>query len=499
MNPDFSDRLTLPHSKAEIVDKGSARRTRVSLTWRLFFFWHLLLASRILSIWVDFLQCSDPLSSPTPSTQLQVPDRTSQLSPTQQTHDHAQIGRSAASSPVLGDHRAKDFSFLLRPEIYHPLTALNVPLPFRNSSKQPGPETPLEDLLAGGHFRAAAVAAAQELTGSGSRTAEPPVDPHDHARIFRLLYTRLACLTLVDGTALASQEVKALEDLNNPRMYVDEATGEHLAPWELRVLNVRLQALGLGDTRRAVMSYHDLAREARERVRRAATNHDNSARELWRERLHELGIRVAGALIEMDDLTGAAAHLKSLKDKGPSNSNSSKLAISKSLLWLQLGDVESARECAARHTDEEEETTGQVILALCDMADSEYAAALDKWQDLREVVEDEMVGVNAAVCLLYLGKLQEVCPSTLFLIRFYLFLVEDDLLTILTIDIQGRGILESLVESGHSSHTLLFNLSTMYELCTEKHRNDKLSLAERVAAMEVSPKGWEKTTADFKL
>ena len=50
-----------------------------------------------------------------------------------------------------------------------------------------------------------------------------------------------------------------------------------------------------------------------------------------------------------------------------------------------------------------------------------------------------------------------------------------------------------------SSHTLLFNLSTVYELCTEKHRNMKMKLAERVAGMEESQAGWEKTNADFKL
>ena len=64
---------------------------------------------------------------------------------------------------------------------------------------------------------------------------------------------------------------------------------------------------------------------------------------------------------------------------------------------------------------------------------------------------------------------------------------------------QGRDVLESLIESGLSSHTLLFNLSTMYELCTEKNRNLKTKLTERVAAMEESPAGWEKTNADFKL
>jgi hypothetical protein len=59
--------------------------------------------------------------------------------------------------------------------------------------------------------------------------------------------------------------------------------------------------------------------------------------------------------------------------------------------------------------------------------------------------------------------------------------------------------LESLVDVGCASHTLLVNLSMMYELCTERSRTWKLQLAEKVAAMEATPSGWEKTNADFKL
>ncbi|KAK5996722.1 Trafficking particle complex subunit 12-like protein [Cladobotryum mycophilum] len=367
----------------------------------------------------------------------------------------------ASPIPQVGEARPKDFSFLLRPEIYHPLTPLNVPAPFRNSSKQPDAEASIDELLAKGHFRAAAIAAVQELTGSGSSGG---VDPKDAQRIFKLLYTRLACLTLVDATTLAAQEVKALEDLNDARRYIDDATGEHLVPWELRVLNVRLQALGFGDPRRAVMSYHDLAREARDNARGAATKHDNSARELWKARLHDLGIKVAGALIDMNDPSGAAHHLKSLRDRGDG-----KLAFAKALLFLHLGDAESARACAEQCSEDAEQTE-DIILALCDMADSNFADALEKWQDLKESTEDEMIGVNTAVCLLYLGKIQD-----------------------------ARTILEGLVNSGLSSHTLLFNLSTIYELCAEKNRNLKLKLAEQVASLDESPAGWEKTNADFKL
>ncbi|XWW96114.1 hypothetical protein V2A60_004084 [Cordyceps javanica] len=373
--------------------------------------------------------------------------------------------RQAASSPVsqIGEPHRKDFSFLLRPEIYHPLTPLNVPLAFRSSPRQPDPRDRPEDLLARGHFRAAAIAAVQELTGSG---AGPGVDARDTRRIFDLLYTRLACLTLIDATPLAAQEVKALEDLNSVRTYVDDATGEHLVPWELRVLNVRLQALGFGDPRRAVMSYHDLAREARERISRAAARRDRPDGELWKARLQDLGIKVAGALIDMDDLPGAAHQLRGLRGRGDA-----RLELSRALLWLQLGDADSARECARRCADDDDaETTESIILALCDMAETDHEAALAKWQALRADLDDEMVGVNAAICLLYLGRI-----------------------------VEGREILEGLVDRGYSSHTLLFNLSTMYELCTDRNKALKVKLTERVAAMDESSAGWERTNVDFKL
>jgi len=60
-------------------------------------------------------------------------------------------------------------------------------------------------------------------------------------------------------------------------------------------------------------------------------------------------------------------------------------------------------------------------------------------------------------------------------------------------------VLEGVVDDGCSSHTLLFNLTTMYELCTEKPKTLKLDLARRVADLPPSTEGWEKTNADFKL
>ena len=62
-------------------------------------------------------------------------------------------------------------------------------------------------------------------------------------------------------------------------------------------------------------------------------------------------------------------------------------------------------------------------------------------------------------------------------------------------------MLEDLVNQGHSFHALTFNLSTVYELCTERSRSLKIGLAERVAEMEGEggEVGWEKVNGDFKL
>lgn len=254
----------------------------------------------------------------------------------------------------------------------------------------------------------------QALTSSPvsavAAAAHPPVDPSDHARVFELLYTRLACLCLIDATSLAAQESKALEDLNSA-FYLDPLTGAHLVPWELRVLGVRLQAIGFGDPRRAVMSYYELAREARTQLARAGKRGEEGR--VWRERLEELGVKVAGALIEMDDLDGAAEHLATLGDTDAANDGKGRLAMSRALLWLHLGDVEAARRCVRSAEDEAESTSERIVNALADMADGEYKTALEEWEALKSTMEengehDEMVGVNLAVCLLYTGKMAEV-------------------------------------------------------------------------------------------
>ncbi|KAH8592540.1 hypothetical protein B0O99DRAFT_630017 [Bisporella sp. PMI_857] len=416
-------------------------------------------------------QMAPRLQSPQPS------NLSSNLSsnPSFKTAHSTLSNRGSITSP------AKDFGYLLRPEIYHPLTLLDVPPPFRVLSAQPDPSTLLNILISSGHFRSAAIKAGQILTSSS-----PPISASDHEQIFALFYTRLSCLTLCNQTALASQEVKALEDLNSS-YYRDPETLTHLVPWELRVLAVRLQGMGFNDARRGVMGYYDLAREARLILTTlkkplshpttspsTETHSIASEIELWETRLHDLGIRVGSALIEMEDLEGATRHLKSLK---PAPSQSKELEFQKALLWLYLGDVESAHRCIASTADTG--SSDKVILALSHIADNDPESSVSVWESLisesTSAAETAMYRQNLAVCHLYLGKLSS-----------------------------AREALEELVNIGNSFHALTFNLSTIYELCTERSRSLKIGLAERVAEMSDSMKegaevGWEKVNGDFKL
>ena len=84
----------------------------------------------------------------------------------------------------------------------------------------------------------------------------------------------------------------------------------------------------------------------------------------------------------------------------------------------------------------------------------------------------ELLTQNLAVCLLYTGEIE-----------------------------RANQLLESLVDEGQNFPALLFNLATVYELRSERARERKVKLAERVAGHghEEGAMGCERNGADFKL
>ncbi|TPX19620.1 hypothetical protein DIZ76_017412 [Coccidioides immitis] len=318
---------------------------------------------------------------------------------------------SVPSTPTLSVD--KSFSFLLRRDIYHPLSQLEVPPAFRSEFRALPPNASLhsallilDDLLSEGHFLLAAHFSAAILTS-------PIISSNDHSSIFSLFYTRLACLELCGNTLLAAQEVKALEDLSSAFYYLDSDTGsrsQHVVPWPLRVLAVRLQSIGFGDARRGITGLYELGLEARTQILRPEIGHEE--KNMWKERLGDLGIRAVNTLIEMGDLEAARRSLASMKVPQANGLEIARMV----LLHLRIGDIEAARVLLESSPN----VSGGILGPLLGMAEGRFTDAVTEWRNLREhqvITEDEtLVAQNLAVCLLYVGKLNEVTPYIVFFV-----------------------------------------------------------------------------------
>ena len=217
---------------------------------------------------------------------------------------------------------------------------------------------------------------------------------------------------------------------------------------------MRLQGIGYGDGRRGVGGYYDLAKEARAEVKKAV---GPEQKQTWKERLKELGLYVANALVEMGDAGAAVRHLESLR---PRDGKDEVLEGRLALLYIDVGNADAARQCLS-------DAGASDLRPLLSMADGRYADAAEEW---RTLPSSDLVTQNLAVCLFYTGKVDE------------------------TLELLGQ-----LVEKGRSFHALTFNLATVYELCSEKGRQRKEDLVERVSKGIEGKGGGERGLVDFKL
>ena len=154
----------------------------------------------------------------------------------------------------------------------------------------------------------------------------------------------------------------------------------------------------------------------------------------------------------MGDLPAAARHLETLTPRDD-------ILLSRlALTYIHLGDLDAAKNCLTTLS------TPTPLTPLLTMASVNYSAAISEW---RALPSSDLVTQNLAVCLFYIGKVDETVE-----------------------------LLEGLVnEKGRSFHALTFNLATVFELCSEKGRERKGELVERVEREGMGERG----AADFKL
>ena len=349
-----------------------------------------------------------------------------------------------------------DLSFLQDSGQYLQIPTDDVPDAFLNSPHQPPADTILADLLKHGHFRRAAEAALKELL---------ECQPSDAKRIFELLYNRLACLVLISRLDFASHEAGPLIDFLARSPPGAEAV-VLLIPWELRLLLVRLQSIAATDGgRRGIMSLYALAAEVRQHIHDAKLAKQNDQMELWSARLSDLGLRVADALVEMGELETATRHLDTLV-----GIEESEFAYRKALLRLRVGDLAGAQACIDQIQNEGRKAS---LAPLMQVAWGDITQAVDMWRGMEEADSTGGLTVtNLAVGLLYTGQIA-----------------------------QAKNLLEYLVQREPAFPGLLFNIATVYELCTERTMDRKAALVDSLAAREPRPDtgGFERANYEFKL
>lgn len=437
------------------------------------------------------------------------------------------IPRNRSLSPNP-NRPALDLNLLLRPGLYNPIPTNNIPPPFLHSSHQPAPDTPLPQLLQTGHFRLAAERAADTLSSS-------EVSPFDIPRVLDLFYTRLACLVLVSHATLAAKEARTLLDIlaretgnashsqpgsragSRERPPLDRIAILALIPWPLRLLLERLKTVLTNDARRGIMNLYQLGAECRAQFSRARKEGDEEGMRVWRERLADLGVRVAGELVGMGEFDTAGRHLSMLDDglvvedgvsadEGDGGGRERiAMAVRKALLYLRIGDVDTARECytdlvSTSTTDSSPPLDLEVLRVLTFMAEADYVSPVELLERLLTLhPSNELLRHNLAVCLLYNGDVQRA----------------NSLLEGMVGKADGAAASsEDDAVSGESPvfSALLFNLATIYELRTEKARERKVKLVERVADRKVADNvagvggegrngvaGYERLGLEFKL
>ncbi|TIA10379.1 hypothetical protein D6C80_08067, partial [Aureobasidium pullulans] len=282
-----------------------------------------------------------------------------------------------------------------------------------------------------------------------------PTSPRHRSRNFtitqtivQLLYTRFACLVLCNQSTLAAKEAKPLSDLlaRESSTYTRPHREIFLEqiPWPLRLLLLKLQVLGTADAhRRAIMGLYSLSSECRTLAQKARVDKDEEAFKMWKSRLSDLGIRVAGELVEMGELETARRHLATLAlEPATTEAEMLEMCIRKTLLLLKIGDTKAAEECLATstssseshtHTDENLLIQQHVLSALTSLSTSNYTSAVTQLQSLNSTYpSNPLILHNLAIANIYSNNV-----ST------------------------ASSILESLVsETEIVFPTLLFNLST---------------------------------------
>lgn len=281
--------------------------------------------------------------------------------------------------------------------------------------KEIGDEDP-PALIEKGLFIEAAVKAQESIISLGSSTT-------DYKSVFDLWNIRLKALLLAGHEKHACDEARFLGDLDSEKYRLDSMTS--VVPWDLRSLVVLLQLRGDGSATLAKL--YAMAKECRVEAHMAQdktkthaeidSDVDNTGQittwQVWESRLRDLAFYVSFILVRLGDIEAAIEHLKNVQHTAQKGSEEDKKFGTRivpmiSLLYLQMGDTESARNILTTHSSI---FKAEFLESLCAAIDGDWLQAEILLQKCFDEGENDSIDVvsmtknNLAVSMFYQGKL----------------------------------------------------------------------------------------------
>ncbi|XP_068457695.1 trafficking protein particle complex subunit 12 [Clinocottus analis] len=343
--------------------------------------------------------------------------------------------------------------------------------------------TGLKRLISSKNWRAAVDLTGRLLTAHGQGYGKAGQPTSHTTDSLQLWFVRLALLTKLSLFQNAELECEPFGDLDHPDLYYEYYPSVYpgrrgsMVPFSMRLLHAELpqylakpqEALDRLHTLKTVCLaiLENLEKGLAEDGSMITLTQENiqASLKLWRSRLSRVMYSMANCLLLMKDYVLAVETYHSIIQYEPQQGVQLLSGIGR--IFLQIGDVQTAEryfqdvERACQVTGGPPGHTTCVLMnrAFVSLSQNNYAEAHASFSEVLTVdPKNPVANNNAAVCLLYLGRLKE-----------------------------SLGQLEGLVQQDPALYlheSVLFNLTTMYELESSRSTQKKQTLLEAVAGRE---------------
>ncbi|XP_073321554.1 trafficking protein particle complex subunit 12 [Pagrus major] len=343
--------------------------------------------------------------------------------------------------------------------------------------------TGLKQLISSKNWRAAVDLTGRLLTAHGQGYGKAGQPTSHTTDSLQLWFVRLALQTKLNLFQNAELEFEPFGNLDQPDLYYEYYPTVYpgrrgsMVPFSMRLLHAELPQY-LAKPQEALDRLHNLRTvclailenlekglaEDGSMITLTQENRRVSAK-LWRSRLSRVMYSMANCLLLMKDYILAVETYHSIIQYEPQQRVQLLSGIGR--IFLQIGDIKTAeryfqdvqKACQMIGSQPSHSTCVLMNRAFVYLSQNNYAEAHTSFIEVLKIdPKNPVANNNAAVCLLYLGRLKE-----------------------------SLGQLEGLVQQDPALYlheSVLFNLTTMYELESSRSTQKKQALLEAVACRE---------------